>query len=74
VPIRSEPVFSASTPELLFEGNYLIHFPGNTSMPNYDVSPDGERFLMIREEEPQRRIRIVLNWFDELERLVPTTN
>ena len=39
----------------------------------YDVSPDGEQFVMIRpdpEAEP-KKIQIVLNWFDELERPVP---
>ena len=42
---------------------------------NYDVTPDGQRFLMIKEE---RRSRISTdqhrcqNWFEELKRLVPT--
>jgi hypothetical protein len=39
---------------------------------SYDVAPDG-RFLMLvqnRQEEPT--IHVVLNWFEELERLVPS--
>ena len=46
---------------------------------DYDMSPDGERLLMIfpadRPDggEPVRpQINIVLNWFEELKRLVPT--
>ena len=44
----------------------------------YDVSPDGERFLMISSpqtgtdtEESLRKINVVLNWFEELKRVVP---
>ena len=44
---------------------------------SYDVSPDGRRFLMIKSSEvPAQtttapRIVVVLNWFEELKRLVP---
>ena len=42
----------------------------------YDVSPDGERFLMIKEggsdESSPAELILVQNWVDELERLVPT--
>ncbi len=49
--------------------------PGAT---NYDVTPDGQRFVMIRTEESTTessgttQITLVLNWFEELKRLVPT--
>jgi len=44
------------------------------SLRHYDVSPDGERFLMIQSEEETgpAQFHLVLNWFDELERLVST--
>ena len=37
---------------------------------------DGKRFLMIQSEaEPAyTKVKIVLNWFEELKRLVPTEN
>ena len=38
---------------------------------NYDVTADGQRFVMIREDERARKLHVVVNWFDELERLVP---
>jgi serine/threonine protein kinase/Tol biopolymer transport system component len=59
-------------PRLLFEGRYVN---GNWYGRRYDLSPDGERFLLVREGEPppaQTQYNIVLNWFEELERLVPT--
>ena len=37
----------------------------------YDVTPDGERFLMV-ENSDDFRIVIVQNWIEELKRLVPT--
>ena len=45
---------------------------------SFDVTPDGERFLVVLPAErtevdaPQPRIIIVQNWFEELRRLVPT--
>ena len=44
----------------------------------YDISPDGERFLMIKEsgsdETSSTEFILVQNWFEELKRLVPTDN
>jgi hypothetical protein len=46
-----------------------------TTTANYDVSPDGQRFLMLKGGEEQQaatQIHVVLNWFEELKRRVPT--
>ena len=65
VKIETEPSFHFQPPELLFEGDYYH------ADPSYDIGPDG-RFLMIKlTEEPRGQINIVLNWFEELKRLVP---
>ncbi len=73
VPIQTEPAFEAGNAEKLFTGSYLTR-----TGRMYDISPDGERFLVIRigsgsdgETEPPQLV-LVLNWFQELERLVPT--
>ena len=65
---------TAGSPKVLFEGRYVRHStpPG---FQYYDISPDGQRFLMLKEEElaeAQGQINVVLNWFEELKRLVPT--
>ena len=42
---------------------------------NYDVTADGERFLMLKSDEENletTNLILVENWFDELQRLVPT--
>jgi serine/threonine-protein kinase len=66
VPIESKSPFAPGKPRLLFEGRYDT-FLGAI---NYDISPDGRRFLMTREYVPSR-LHIVFNWFEELKRLVP---
>ena len=67
-----DQTLTAGSPRALFEGRYVNH----SSPPGYqyyDISPDGERFLMVKEEElPEAQINVVLNWFEELKRLVPT--
>jgi hypothetical protein len=41
----------------------------------YDVSPDGQRFLMIKEDDAQPEsndeLVVVQNWLEELKELVP---
>ena len=73
VPVQTEPSFTPGTPEVLFEGDYVLEVGGRT----YDVSPDGERFLMVKEVEAEEtstapHFILVQNWFEELRRLVPT--
>ena len=58
----------------LFEAKYMSGSSGNDNQIQYDVSADGQSFIMLRplEERPQNEIKVVLNWSRELERLVPT--
>src|ERR1051326_5292669 len=56
----------------LFGGRYPDS-PGWTRPRSYDVTADGEHFLLLRlpAERPRPRIQVVLNWFDELRAKVP---
>lgn len=67
VEVETEPSFHLSKPKMLFEGRYAGD-GGWFGYADYDVSPDAQRFLMIRvEEEPApTRIRVVRNWAEEL--------
>jgi serine/threonine-protein kinase len=70
------PIFKYGKPHVLFRGAYLSESVGAGVLPNWDIHPDGKRFLMMKEiptaaEGPQR-INIVLNWFEELKQRVPT--
>jgi serine/threonine-protein kinase len=73
VEVGTEPKFSASRPHVLFERRYE-HLPWNER--NYDVTPDGRRFLMVKGEAAPKaaHLVLVLNWFEELKRRVPTTH
>ena len=57
---------------LVFEDTYVRDVL-NQGRPNYDVSSDGQRFLMIRQDESPEvgKIVLVFNWFQELTERVP---
>jgi Tol biopolymer transport system component/predicted Ser/Thr protein kinase len=67
VAVETAPTLDIGTPHVLFEGQ----FSGS-----YDVSPDCQRFVMKRElrGEAHRQLNVVLNWYEELKRLVPAEN
>jgi serine/threonine protein kinase/Tol biopolymer transport system component len=73
VDISTQSGFAAGKPRMLFEGKYQ---PTPVTFPNYDVSPDGQRFLMLKPAEQEQaaptQINVVLNWFEELKQKVPT--
>jgi serine/threonine protein kinase/Tol biopolymer transport system component len=75
VDIATQPSFVAGKPRMLFEGPYV---PPPVPISNYDVSPDGQRFLMLKStvstEAAATQINVVLNWFEELKRRVPSGN
>jgi serine/threonine-protein kinase len=64
--------FRARTLTTLLDG-----YAAPTDMFNYDVSPDGQRFLMLKETGPGQNaapanIVVVLNWLQDLKARVPT--
>jgi len=69
--------FRAGTPRALFKGNFRggrggVGFAGNV-FADYEVAPDGERFVMFpggEDEEQAERPHIILvtTWFDDLRR------
>jgi serine/threonine-protein kinase len=77
VAVTTQPTFSASKPRLLWEGHYSRGMssscgPPGTTEANYDVTSDGQRFLMIKdfdEDAVSTRIVVVLNFAEELKRL-----
>ena len=64
--------FAAGNPVKMFDTRY----PLNSPFRPYDVSPDGRRFLMIKEGDGGDKaaptgLVVVEHWFEELKRLVP---
>jgi hypothetical protein len=71
VDIATQPSFAMGKARMLFEGQYV---PTPATAPNYDVTPDGQRFLMLKPIEQAAgptQINVVLNWFEELKQKVP---
>ena len=78
VPVSSAPTFTAGRPQELWKGHYSHGMssscgpPGATSS-NYDVTADGQRFLMIKDDDQDSatstQIVVVLGWSEELNRL-----
>jgi eukaryotic-like serine/threonine-protein kinase len=70
VEVTTQPTFSVNKPRMLFDGQY---FPTPQTFPDYDVSADGQRFLMLKaagQTQAPTQINVVLNWTEELKRLV----
>jgi serine/threonine-protein kinase len=71
VPIQPGSVFAfGNATQLMDMSPYIATVPGR----NFDVSPDGRKFLVIKNAEQQQtaaQINVVLNWFDELTQKVP---
>jgi Tol biopolymer transport system component len=74
VPIQTKTGFEYGKPTRLFTGRYSM----TLAMRAYDVSPDGQKFLMIKEAQTDAsavdaRAVIVVNWFEELKARLPPT-
>jgi hypothetical protein len=61
---------SFGKPRPLFEGAYMF---GRTEGQQFDVSPDGGRFLMLKPQQPlvATPLNVRVNWFGELRRRGP---
>ena len=63
--VRLGPHFKADTPRRLFEGPFV-----NVGGLSYDVTPDGQRFLVLEPAEPAAapvtHLNVVLNWFEDV--------
>jgi hypothetical protein len=77
VGVERAPSWAATTPTLLVkEGHVTI--PSGFSGRTYDIAPDGQRLLMIKEgggsdhSATAPQIIVVQHWTEELKRLVPT--
>ena len=78
VPVETDPQFKLNgTPSVLFPGKLgKIIGANRLAMADHtywDISPDGKRFLMLKDspDEAPRKINIVLNWLEELKQRVP---
>jgi Tol biopolymer transport system component len=75
VDVETDARFRAGNPRVLFENAALLNpIGGNTDGFQYAVSPDGNDFLILSggsASGQRQQLRVVENWFEELERQVP---
>ena len=73
VDVRADGGFSASKPRLLFKAPGWV---GGMPIRSWDVSLDGQRFLMVKNEggtpTPVTELVLVMNWSQDLQRLAPS--
>ena len=78
VPVNTQAAFQAGRPQLLWEGEYTLGLSSSCGLrgvtfTSYDVSVDGQRFLMIKDNDRNMyatKVVVVLNWVEELKRLM----
>lgn len=72
VAVETGPALNPARPQLLFD-NPTLEIVGEDGFGrNYDLSPDGDRFVMVQEPGPWApRLNLWLNWFEELKTRVP---
>ena len=77
VGVERSQTWAATVPTSLIKEGY-VSVPGGNTGRTYDISPDGQRFLMIKagggsdQTAAPASLIVVQNWFEELKRLVPT--
>jgi Tol biopolymer transport system component len=69
VSVPTTPDATLAAPRVIFEAPYS--YGSTVALANYDVSADGQRFLMVKSEAGVAHLNVVLNWFSEIERRAP---
>ena len=59
-----------SPPQQLFERPYA--YGAGITIANYDMTPDGQRFVMVKDESTAGRLRMILNWTPDASRRTPS--
>ena len=79
VAVEGERLRRGKLGELDLDDLHAVTVQGATDERQYDVSPDGSRFLMLEEatsaddSDGDVRLRVVLDWREELLRMAPVS-
>jgi Tol biopolymer transport system component len=71
---------TVGAPARLFDAAYMLDRSATQGgVANYDIAPDGRRFVMVEEARPRNadatdsvQLQIIVNWFEDLKQRVPT--
>jgi Tol biopolymer transport system component len=67
--VRTQPTFSAEQPHDIIDVTQM-YFPNNP-VYNYDITPDGKRFVMVRNGKNNAKMtafNYIMNWTEELKK------
>ncbi len=72
VDVTNSPTFRVGKAHVLYQGQIWNEAAG----PNYALSPDGKRFVVVErsKDSAETNINVVLNWNEELRRLASSGN
>ena len=67
LPVTTDETFVPGEPRTLFKGDYFEMALGE---PNYDVSRDDQRFLLVQRggTDGPERLNVIQGWRSEIER------
>lgn len=69
VEVGLGPTPSVAPPRELFAGQFVMSATGGNYWSEYDLAPDGERFLMlVADEATAPRLNVVVGWAEALRR------
>jgi serine/threonine-protein kinase len=77
VAVQTRPTFAVGNPATLPGVAFVRGSLGTASKRNYDMHPDGKRFITVVSPDQQTgnlvvpEIRVIENWFEELKQRVP---
>jgi len=70
--VTIRPSFSAGQARVLFEGQYVTGAAPEGESTAYCVMPDGKHMILRKQSGTTSQIMVVLNWFEDLKRRVPS--
>ena len=74
VAVGTESAWTAGAPAKLLDARYVVS-PGGNVVRNYDIAPDGKRFLMMKASAADAtgapQIVVIQHFDEELKRLLP---
>ncbi len=69
VSVETNTGFVPGIPKVLFPTKDYVY----VRLRNYDIAPDGQHFVMVKRlDSHDPETVVVLNWFGELERQLPS--
>jgi serine/threonine protein kinase len=75
VEITTRPTLAVGRPQRVINGRSYLYGLNASRAGTFDVSLDGQRFLLVKESpsqaDEQPTVVVIKNWFEELRRLVP---